>query len=180
MDEIEILIKHHFRHSSTSSLEEFGETFHNNVSPPNLHPPELRGNSKSVPDGLKISLDSPEGHKAPPISPTSNVSWFVDELPVIEEEEQDKRRVSEGGSWFLVESSKTVFFFEIIYPQNHCRAVKATAPKQRIEVWNPMRAICQFLRGETSNKAKRSLMRKKVIKEINAGIRRYFNFFRHS
>ncbi|KHJ80201.1 Bestrophin [Oesophagostomum dentatum] len=82
--------------SSSPSLEQFGETFHNNVAPPNLH--VAHGNSRSVPDGLKISLDQTERQKSP-VSPKSNVDWFVDELPVIEEEEQERRRVaSEEGS----------------------------------------------------------------------------------
>ncbi|KAK6732126.1 hypothetical protein RB195_016483 [Necator americanus] len=87
-------------HSSSSSLDRFGETFHNNVHPPNLH-----SNSKSVPDGLKISPDDTgEDKTAKPVSPTSNVAWFVDELPVIEEEEQEKRKISEEG---LIESGSS-------------------------------------------------------------------------
>ncbi|EYB90545.1 hypothetical protein Y032_0219g2489 [Ancylostoma ceylanicum] len=93
-------IEHHHspdiksNHSSSSSLDVFGQSFHNNVSPPTLN--GAHGISKSVPDSLKISLDDTEGKKSP-TSPTSNVAWFVDELPVIEEE-QEKRRVSEEGS----------------------------------------------------------------------------------
>ncbi|KHJ92311.1 bestrophin-1 domain protein [Oesophagostomum dentatum] len=77
--------------SSSSSLEQFGETFHNNVAPPNLH--VAHGNSRSVPDGLKISLENTDRQRSP-VSPKSNVDWFVDELPVIEEEEQERRRVA--------------------------------------------------------------------------------------
>ncbi|KJH47018.1 Bestrophin [Dictyocaulus viviparus] len=83
-------------YSSCSSLDRFGESFHNNVSPPNVLP--ITSNSKSIPD-MKASNEE-RGSKTPnaATSPKPAVAWFVDELSVIEEEDPEKRRLHEEGS----------------------------------------------------------------------------------
>ncbi|KAJ1372057.1 hypothetical protein KIN20_034117 [Parelaphostrongylus tenuis] len=83
--------------SSSSSLDRFNESFHNNVTPPNVQP--INANSNLLSDNMKIANED-RGLKSPntPTSAKSVVQWLTDELSVIEEEDPDKRRTSEEDS----------------------------------------------------------------------------------
>ncbi|CAI4232701.1 unnamed protein product [Auanema sp. JU1783] len=98
------------RSTSFDSMDRFDESFHNGVAPPPpptqhsaLTPLSFSNSSNS------LSADqSQQGETSPGIDGSKNMIWTVDEmLPIIEEEEHEKRRHSDGDSFHSGQSTGT-------------------------------------------------------------------------